>query len=77
MYLYMCVCAYVMVGGGVPVAWHSSSRTLLTMTVISVILSAPSTAGGTETQETMSSHHIVFFLLHSETMTITNQIKPS
>lgn len=36
-----------MTGAGVPVAWHSSSRGLLIITVLSVTSSAPSMTGGT------------------------------
>ena len=51
MCVYLCVCmrcrSYVMTGGGVPVASHSSSKGLLSITVLSVTSSAPSRKGGT------------------------------
>lgn len=61
---HICVCAYVMVCGGVPVAWHSSSRMLLMMTVACVILSAPSTVGGTE-KEKIISNQLNLVVIHS------------
>lgn len=38
---------YLIIGAGVPVAWHSSSRGLSMITVLSVTSSAPSMKGGT------------------------------
>lgn len=52
--MYICLCtwmrcrSYVMTGTGVPVASHSSSKGLLSITVLSVTSSAPSMKGGTE-----------------------------
>lgn len=53
--LCVCVClfcgSYVMTGGGVPVASHSSSRGVLRITLTFVTSSAPSTKGGTKRAE--------------------------
>lgn len=48
-------------GAGVPVAWHSSSKGLLTITVLCVMRSAPSIKGGTRREKyfTMSLYMTV------------------
>lgn len=43
--------SYVITGAGAPVAWHSSSRGLLIITVLSVTSSPPSIKGGTRREK--------------------------
>lgn len=72
---YVCVCmcihiclsvhmrwrSHVMTGAGVPVAWHSSSKGLLIITVLSVTSSAPSMKGGTGMERITSLWSFVLF----------------
>lgn len=54
--------SYVMTGAGVPVAWHSSSKGLLIITVVSVMSSAPSMKGGTRVEKVNRSFAVLYYV---------------